>query len=115
MGQDADDVLSISLFTSTIAMSLPVTGYDIDKLHQIDFDVMFVSEYLLLPVFVIGILSWIVIFAAVFKDNHHSDPNYLLVLSLGSSDLLMLISGCYIFISSAVDDGGYTHGFDGKE
>ena len=97
-----------------ISMSLPITGYDIDKLYQIDSEVLYVTVYLMLPVFVIGILSWVVIFAAIFKDNHHSDPNYLLVLSLGSSDLLMLLSGCYISVAPAVNGGVYSLGIDGK-
>ena len=90
-------------------MSLPITGYDIDQVYKIDDMIMYIYVYPALFMAIVGIGSWFLIIIAIFRDRHHHDPNYLLVLNLGIADLIMLITTCYIGAKNA-STGAYSHG-----
>ncbi len=92
-------------------MSLPITGYDIDQVFVIDAPKIS-AGYFLVAFSLLGIGSWFLIIIAIFRDRHHHDPNYLLVLNLGIADLTMLIIVCFTGASN-VSTGAYSLGLQG--
>jgi hypothetical protein len=94
-------------------MSLPITGYDIDQVLDIDALIINAGKYFLVPFSILGVGSWFLIIIAIFRDRHHHDPNYLLVLNLGIADLTMLITVCFILANNA-STGAYSLGLQGR-
>jgi hypothetical protein len=92
-------------------MSLPITGYDIDQVRESD-DWIQHFEYFILLFCLFGIGSWFLIMIAIFRDRHHHDPNYLLVLNLGIADLIMLITTCVAATKNA-STGAFSLGLQG--
>ena len=93
-------------------MSLPITGYDIDQVYKIDDMKLYTFVYPGLFMAILGVVSWFLIMIAIFRDRHHHDPNYLLVLNLGIADLTMLIIVCFTGASN-VSTGAYSLGLQG--
>ena len=95
-------------------MPLPITGYDINEIHKFGDMILYSFAYLPLFIAILGAGSWFLIIIAIFRDRHHQDPNYLLVLNLGISDLIMLISSGLAAASNA-STGAYSHGLQGRK
>jgi hypothetical protein len=93
-------------------MSLPITGYDIDQVYMIDSSINNAGKYFLVPFCLLGAGSWFLIMIAIFRDRHHHDPNYLLVLNLGIADLIMLCIACFVGAKNAAT-GAYSLGLQG--
>jgi hypothetical protein len=70
------------------------------------------GKYFLIPFTLLGVVSWFLIMIAIFRDRHHHDPNYLLVLNLGVADLMMLIIACFSGAKIA-STGAYSLGLQG--
>jgi hypothetical protein len=79
-----------------------ITGQDINNVFPTNPTLLTLIAFPLLPVVAIGVVFWIILFAAIFYSKYYQDPNYLLVISLGMSDLLHAGSALYISISTLV-------------
>jgi hypothetical protein len=95
-------------------MSLPITGYDIDQVYKIDDMTLYTFVYPTLFMAILGVVSWFLIMIAIFRDRHHHDPNYLLVLNLGVADLIMLITSALAAAKNA-STGAYSLGLQGRK
>ena len=93
-------------------MSTPITGYATALFYPGTPEVALLAAIVFLPFTIISLLAWLLVIFAIIKDRHYEDPNNLLIISFGMSDLLLNASLLHTFLSY-LNDGGYSRGYEG--
>ena len=89
-----------------------ITGYDINAIHPYEPFLTYAGIFLALPIYSIGIFAWCIVFLAIRKARLLDDPNYILIISLGCADMLLLVVAFTMGLMGMTVNG-YSNGFYG--